>query len=64
MRKPTSASRLYKKAFFPALAALSRPNQNETSQYEHTPTPSHPTKVNSRLSASTRTSIEATKRFR
>ncbi len=51
-------------AFLPADAAESRSNQNETSQYEQTPTPSHPTKVTRRLSASTSTSIEKTKRFR
>ena len=51
------------KAFLPALAAESRVNQNETSQYEQVPTPSHPTKVTSRLLPSTRISIEATKRF-
>ena len=52
------------KAFLPALAAVSRPNQKATSQYEQTPTPSQPTKVNSRLFARTRISIDATKRFR
>ena len=52
------------KAFLPAEAAESRSNQNDTSQYEQTPTPSQPTKVTSRLLASTSTSIEKTKRFR
>ena len=50
-------------AFLPALAADSRVNQKETSQYEQVPTPSQPTKVTNRLLPSTRMSIEATKRF-
>ena len=51
-------------AFLPADAADSRWNQNDTSQYEQTPTPSQPTNVTRKLLASTRTSIEKTKRFR
>ena len=52
------------KAFFPAEAAESRSCQNDTSQYEHTPTPSQPTNITSRLFARTSSTIENTNRLR
>ena len=63
-RKPQSPIRLVTKAFFPATALASLVNQNEIRKYEHAPTPSHPTKLRSRFSPSTSSSIEKANRFR
>ena len=63
-RNPASPILLKIIAFLPALAAAGRSNQKEMRKYEHTPTPSHPRKVNRKLPASTRMSIDATNRFR
>ena len=61
--KPTSPTRVVMKAFFPALAAAGRSNQNEMSRYEQRPTPSQPRKVTRKLLPSTRINIAATNRF-
>ena len=62
--KPQSPTRLVMNAFLPAAALASSVNQNEISRYEHTPTPSQPRKVRTRLSPSTSTSIEKANRLR
>ena len=62
--KPQSPMRLVMKAFLPAVAAVSRVNQNDTRRYEQVPTPSQPRKVTRRLSPSTSITIENTNRFR
>ena len=62
--RPKSPMRLVTNAFFPAVAAESRSNQNEMSRYEHVPTPSHPRNISRKLSARTSISIEKTNRFR
>ncbi|MER3460568.1 MAG: hypothetical protein C4303_05330 [candidate division GAL15 bacterium] len=51
-------------AFFAAVAAWGRSNQNPMSRYEHSPTSSQPTNSTSRFAPSTSTSIEATNRLR
>src|SRR5205814_4357197 len=60
---PMSPMRLVTNTFLPATAAEFRSNQNDTSRYEHSPTPSHPRKVTRKLPPSTSTSIDAAKRF-
>jgi hypothetical protein len=62
-RKPQSPIRLVTNAFFPATALASSVNQKAMSWYEHSPTPSQPTNVRSRLSPSTRTSMKNANRF-
>ena len=62
--KPTSPMRLVTNAFLPAEALAGSVCQNEMSRYEQAPTPSHPRKVSTRLSPSTRRSIEAMNRLR
>jgi hypothetical protein len=59
-----SPIRVTMKAFLPASAAVFRSYQNAMSRYEHSPTPSQPTKSTTKLLASTRVSIAATNRFR
>ena len=63
-RKAASPKRLKIIAFFATLEALSRSNQKPMRKYEQTPTPSQPKNMSRKLSASTKTSIEATNRFR
>src|SRR3954447_13115614 len=62
--KPQSPMRFVTNAFLPATALASSVNQNEMSQYEQAPTPSHPRNVSSMLSPSTSTSIEKANRLR
>src|SRR3954469_4814443 len=61
---PKSATRLVTNSFLPATAARLRSNQNDTSRYEHSATPSQPRNRNKKLSASTSVTIEKTNRFR
>ena len=51
-------------ALFPAVVLACSLYQNPISAYEHSPTPSQPTNINSRLSANTKVSIAAVKRLR
>jgi hypothetical protein len=64
MSIPVSPMRVVMKAFFAAVAAAGRSNQNPIRRYEQTPTSSHPTYRKIRLSARTNSSIEKTNRFR
>ena len=63
-RKPKSPMRLTMKAFLPAAAAAGRSYQNPISRYEQRPTPSQPTNMSRKLSASTSVSIANMNRFR
>ena len=51
-------------AFLPACALASLSNQNPINRYEQSPTPSQPTNINTRLSASTRINMKNTNRLR
>ena len=62
--KPKSPTRLVTNAFLPAEALASSANQKEMRKYEQAPTPSQPRNVSSRLSLSTRISIENTNKLR
>src|SRR5579862_1127030 len=61
--KPKSPMRLTMNALLPALAFAHSLYQKPINAYEHNPTPSQPTNISSRLSASTRVSIAKVNRF-
>jgi hypothetical protein len=52
------------KALLPAVVLTGSRHQKPISAHEQKPTPSQPTNISSRLSASTKTSIANVKRFR
>ena len=62
--KPKSPIRFTTNAFMPARAAETRSYQKPMSRYEHRPTPSQPTNISRKLSASTSVNIENMNRFR
>ena len=61
---PKSPIRLTMNAFFPASEADFFSYQKPMSRYEQSPTPSHPTNSTRKFAPSTRTSMNAAKRFR
>ena len=62
--KPKSPTRLTMKALLPARVLVWSVYQNPMSAQEHSPTPSQPTNISSRLSPVTSSSMEKVNRFR
>ena len=61
---PASPIRLTMNALLPAVVLACSLYQNPIRPYEHNPTPSQPTNISRRLSASTSVSMAAVNRFR